>query len=182
MPYERGKDPKAKKNIAHDNTGDAHLNAANVKGLLRVVSMSKSPYKARDDDRNPAELEVFVQEGNRKRPGYKLLGDRGHKADQQHHDPRDIRVDHFAVGNVRRTPSAELFGCDVKEYLVGQEGGGHCQAENSAEEKALRAQTRWRKLAPDLDLVRVVAPVQRLGRRGEKEDEDALAGSGEQTV
>ena len=183
MPYERGKDPKAKKNIADDNTGDAHLNAANVKGLLRVVGMSKSPYKTRDDDRNPAELEVFVQEGNRKRPGYKLLGDRRHKANQQHHDPRDIRVDHLAVGNVRRAPSADqLFGRDVKEHLVGQEGRGHGQAENGAEEKALGAQTRWRKLAPDLDLVRVVASVQRLGRRCEKEDEDALSGGGEQTV
>ena len=87
-----------------------------------------------------------------------------------------------AVGNVRRAPSAELFGCDIKEDLVGQKGGGHGQAEDGAEEKALRTQARWRKLTPDLDLVCVVASVQRLGRRGEKEDEDALGSSGEQTV
>ena len=182
MPYERGENPVAEKNIADDDTADTHLNAANVKRLLRVAGMSEPPYKSRNKDRGPARLEVFVQEGNRKRPRDKLLGDCRHKADQQHHDPRDIRVDHLAVGDVGRAPSTELLGCDVKEDLIGQKGGRHGQAENGAEEKALGAQARWRKLAPDLDLVGVVASVQRLGRCREKENEDALAGCGEQAV
>ena len=181
VPYEGGEDPEAQENIADDNTADTHLNATDVKGLLRVVGMRANPHiRPAMTTAAQRDLRYLWRKGIENAREMNSSETAGIKPINSNHDPRDVRVDHRAVGNIRRAPSTELLGCDVKEDLVGQKGRSHGQAEDGAEEKALRAQARWRKLAPDLDLVRVVAPVQRLGRRGEKEDEDAL-GSGRRT-
>ena len=171
VPDQGGKDAPANHHQADDDPGDSHFEAADEEGLLRIAGVGESPDRGGKENGRPARLEILLQKGNGKCPGYELFGNRGHEADEQDHGPGKVGVDHLAVGDVGRTPGAEFFCGEVKDGLVGDEEGGHGEADDSPQEEALGAQAAQHKLLADADLVAVGAAVDRFGRRGQKADE-----------
>ena len=76
---------------ADEDSREAHLEAPDVEGLVRIRAVREAPDERRHDDRRPARHEP-LGEGNREHPRRELLGRRGQNAHQEDAEPTGTTV------------------------------------------------------------------------------------------
>ena len=163
VPDERREDAPAQQDHSGHDADDAHLDPADVAGLLRVGAMQKAPGKGREDHGDPAGARQLFQKGNGEQPEQKLLAGRSEQADGHAGDPRKGGVHRVGVVQVLRRPDAEAAPVHVEGHDEANVRRGHAQADEGGIEKLPGAQAAQGQGLRQAQAARLRDAVERLG-------------------
>ena len=164
VPGERRPDSPAQHHEAGDDADQADFDAANVRRLLRIIAVQKSPEECGQDDGQKSRLRGAQQKRNREQAKEKFLARRGVDADRQRVDPRHIGADHVFVIEVLRRPRAQFAADDVKDGDVADVRGGEANADHVGAEKFLGANSGQAESDVQPDFIGLKDAIQRLSR------------------
>ena len=173
MPDQQGHDAVTQHDHADQHAGRPHLEAADEERLVRVIRMTETPEIRRHHDRKETAGAQPIEEGDGEHPADAFLRDRRQESDQEHRRPRKRRVEHVAVGHVRRRPGPEVARHDVEHGLVCEEERGERVAEDDRPQEAPGLDAPRRERPGERELAREPLAVDRLRRRHDDRDPGA---------
>src|SRR2546425_8831453 len=179
VPHQRRQDAETQHHDPDDDAPESHFDAPDVKRLIGVSRMEKTPDKSRKDQTRRPRAQDFPQKRDGKGAELHLFGYSGQKSAEQDPDPGNPRVEQVGIVDVSGRPRTQLVGREVKNCLVREKEKRQGEPDHIGHEERTRAKALPAHISPDGDEPAEILAIDRLGTADEEKHPGPRAKRGE---